>query len=409
MKLIVNRLLSYFPLSHMRNVKLFYLIGGGMSFWLVEAVWYFYWSKLASFSQIGTIFAVLTLVWIFLEIPTGAIADMFGRKRSTIIGAFFLSLGSISLVIATNFWYLIIGGLLQNIGRAFISGSLEALVYDDLKKNNLEESYNDVIAAQTKIRYVSYAIATLVGGFLYLAYFRLPHLLTTVVDVFIFALTFFLVEIQYAKPPAQNFKNYLKQNLEGFKQLAKKELRPFIILIVAFETIFFLYDWGLSKATMAVNFGYNSAGQGIIYTIMALASAYLVGKVAYIRDKVGDYKGVVLLNILLGLGFVLSAFPWGYFGVLVLFLIELTGAMSSPWISTIVNKHTNSQDRATTLSSLEFVSKLPFIFLVFMSGSQIENHTINKLHFSIGVFLLTMACIYLLFKKRLISNIDKQS
>ena len=163
MKLIVNRLLSYFPLSHMRNVKLFYLIGGGMSFWLVEAVWYFYWSKLASFSQIGTIFAVLTLVWIFLEIPTGAIADMFGRKRSTIIGAFFLSLGSISLVIATNFWYLIIGGLLQNIGRAFISGSLEALVYDDLKKNNLEESYNDVIAAQTKIRYVAYAIATLVG------------------------------------------------------------------------------------------------------------------------------------------------------------------------------------------------------------------------------------------------------
>lgn len=405
MKIVVNKILSYFPLSHMRNVKLFYLIGGGMSFWLVEAVWYFYWSKLASFSQIGTIFAVLTLVWIFLEIPTGAIADMFGRKKSTTIGAFFLALGSISMVVATNFWYLIIGGLLQNMGRAFISGSLEALVYDDLKKNNLEESYDDVIAAQTKIRYVAYAIATLSGGFLYLVYFRLPHFLTALVDILVFSLTFLLVEIQHAKPPAQSFKNYLKQNLEGFKQLAKKELRPFIILIIAFETIFFLYDWGLSKATMAVNFGYNSAGQGIVYTIMALASAYLVGKVIYIRDKIGDFKGVILLNILLGLGFVLSAFPWGYFGVLVLFLIEISGAMSSPWISTIVNKHINSQDRATTLSSLEFVSKLPFIFLVFISGSQIENHTINKLHISIGATLLVIASVYLLFKKRLLTSV----
>lgn len=385
----------------MRNVKLFYLIGGGMSFWLVEAVWYFYWSKLANFSQIGTIFAVLTLVWIFLEIPTGAIADMFGRKKSTIIGAFFLSLGSISMVAATNFWYLIIGGLLQNIGRAFISGSLEALVYDDLKKNNLEESYDDVIAAQTKIRYVAYALATLAGGFLYLVHFRLPHLLTAIVDILVFSLTFFLIEIQYAKPPAQNFTNYIKQNLEGFKQLAKKELRPFIFLIITIETIFFLYDWGLSKASMAVNFGYNSAGQGIIYTIMALVSAYLVGKVVYIRDRVGDYKGVILLCTLLGLGFVLSAFPWGYSGVLVLLLIELTGALSGPWISTIVNKHTNSQDRATTLSSLEFVSKVPFIFLVFISGSQIENHTINRLHFSIGVALIILASIYLFVKKRL--------
>lgn len=134
---------------------------------------------------------------------------------------------------------------------------------------------------------------------------------------------------------------------------------------------------------------------------MALVSAYLVGKVVYIRDRIGDYKGVILLCILLGLGFVLSAFPWGYFGVLVLLLIELTGAMSGPWISTIVNKHTNSQDRATTLSSLEFVSKLPFIFLVFISGSQIENHTINRLHFSIGVSLIILASIYLFVKKRL--------
>lgn len=398
MKLII-KFLSCFPKSEMRNVKLFYLIGGGMSFWLVEAVWYFYWSKLATFSDIGMIFAVLTVIWILLEIPTGAIADMFGRKKSTVIGAFMLSLGSISMVMATNYWYLIIGGLMQNIGRAFISGSLEALVYDDLKKNGQEDSYNDVISAQTKIKYFAYGVATILGGFLYLVHFRLPHLLTSIVDISVFILALSLVEVQISRPPKVGFINYLKQNLEGFRQLARKELRPFIILIIAFQTIFFLYDWGLSKATMAVNFGYNSAGQGIIYTIMAMVSIYVVGKMTYIRNKMGDFKGIIFLNVTLGLGFILSALPWGYYGVIVLLLIESIGAISSPWVSTVINKNINSQDRATTLSSLEFVSKIPFVFLVFISGSKIENQTINDLHIYVGCGLIVLAVFYLIKRR----------
>lgn len=403
MKLII-KFLSLFPKSEIRNVKLFYLIGGGMSFWLVEAVWYFYWSRLATFSQIGTIFAVLSFVWILLEIPTGAIADMFGRKKATIIGTLTLTLGSISMVLATNYWYLIIGGLLQNIGRAFISGSLEALIYDDLKKRGQEESYQDIISTQTKIRYFAYAVATVMGGFLYLVHFRLPHLLTAMVDIVVLILTILLVEVQISKPPKASFNNYLKQNMEGFKQLVKKELRPFIILIISFETIFFLYDWGLSKAAMAVNFGYNSAGQGIIYTLMAFVSIYVVGKMTYLRNKLGDFRGVILLNITLGLGFLLSALPWGYYGVIVLLLIESLGAISNPWISTIVNKNINSQDRATTLSSLEFVSKIPFIFLVFISGSKIENQTINVLHAYIGSGLIILALFYLIKRRYLLTK-----
>jgi MFS family permease len=383
-----------FPKTEIRNVKLFYLIEAGLSFWLVEAVWYFYWAKFASYSLIGIVFAALTLIWILLEVPTGAVADMFGRKLSTKIGCISLLIGSIVMVGAQNIWYLIIGGLFQNIGRAFISGSLEALVYDNLKSLGQESWYDDIVAAKTKINLVMYGVATVAGGFLYLVYFRLPHFLTAVAQVFILICAFFLIEVEVAKRPKVSFKNYLLQNLEGFRQLFKKALRPYIILIIAIMTIFYLYDWGLSKPAMAVSFGYFSAGQGIIYALMAFINVFVVGKLMFLREKVGDLKGIIYLNFLMGLGFMLSVLPWGYFGVVILFLIESVGALSDPWISVIVNRETNSQDRATTLSSLQFLSKLPFIFLILIAGNQIQNKSISNFHLIIGVVLVAIASLY---------------
>lgn len=388
-----------FPKSNLKNVRLFYIIGGAMSFWLIEAIWYFYWAKFASYSQIGVMFAVLTFVWIFMEIPTGAIADMFGRKKSVIIGTASLFIGSTVIAMSQNIGYLFFGGMLQNIGRAFVSGSMEALVYDDLKSRNEEDWYDDVIATKQKVSLIMYAVGSILGGFMYLIYFRLPHITTAIVELIIFILSFSLIEIEVVNKPKINFKNYLIQNLEGFRQLFKKSLRPYLILIIFNMAIFYLYDWGFSKPAMATGFGFYTNSMGIIYAVMGILQVFVVGWLTYLRSKINDYKGMIYLNILLGTGFILSILPFGFYGVIVLFLIESVGAMSTPWISVIINKEINSQDRATTLSSLEFVSKLPFIFLVFISGPQIENHTISNIHLSVGVFLITLSLIYFFVNK----------
>ena len=129
------------PQVQRRNVLLFYLLTAFYSLWFVEAVWYFYWSKFASYTVIGLMFSVLTIVWIVAEIPTGAFADRYGRKLSVNIGAFLQAIGAVLLAAAPNIWWLFLGGFLENIGRAFISGSLEALVFDDLKADKSNQEF----------------------------------------------------------------------------------------------------------------------------------------------------------------------------------------------------------------------------------------------------------------------------
>ena len=113
------------------------------------------------------------------------------------------------------------------------------------------------------------------------------------------------------------------------------------------------------------------------------------------------------MNLLMGLGFILSVLPWGYFGVIILLLIEAVGALSEPWISVIVNKEINSQDRATTLSSLEFLYKVPFIFLILIAGTDIQNKSISGFHLTVGVILVAIASVYFFISKRKPKTLEK--
>ncbi|NMB56990.1 MFS transporter [Candidatus Beckwithbacteria bacterium] len=116
-----------------RNVVGFLIINAIHNLWFVEAIWYFYWARFASYTQIGFYFSILTLVWIFAEIPTGLFADKFGRKKATIIANILLLIGAIIDASALNIYWLVVASMIMNIGTAFVSGSLEALVYDSLK------------------------------------------------------------------------------------------------------------------------------------------------------------------------------------------------------------------------------------------------------------------------------------
>ena len=72
--------------------------------------------------------------WIFaLEIPTGAIADHFGRKTSLVLGALSTILAVLVFSTFPAFAFFLLGEFLWALGDALMSGADEALVYDSLK------------------------------------------------------------------------------------------------------------------------------------------------------------------------------------------------------------------------------------------------------------------------------------
>ena len=81
-----------------------------------------------------SIFAISTVV---LEVPSGYVADLLGRKNSLIAAGIFSGCGMLILNFSESFYGFILFELLTAISVSLFSGSDVALIYDTLAQSKL--------------------------------------------------------------------------------------------------------------------------------------------------------------------------------------------------------------------------------------------------------------------------------
>ena len=78
------------------------------------------------------------IFWIvLLEIPTGVIADKYGRNISLGLGALFFAIDLFMFGTTKNYYVLYLAEFLGALGYALTSGADKAFIYDSLIDNNL--------------------------------------------------------------------------------------------------------------------------------------------------------------------------------------------------------------------------------------------------------------------------------
>ena len=92
-----------------------------------------------SYLQIGFLYSIRDVATNILEIPTGLLADSFGRKKA-MIGAFASYIVSfVILYFFKQFWVLALAMVLFASGEAFRSGTHKALILEYLKINSISD------------------------------------------------------------------------------------------------------------------------------------------------------------------------------------------------------------------------------------------------------------------------------
>ena len=135
-------------------------------------IWYGFATLSLSPVQVGIYFSVLAAVQVFAEIPTGAFADRYGRKVSALTGAFLLILLPLVMYFGHSFPAYILCAFLAGIGGAFISGSLEALLYDH--ENVSKETFRTILWLEITVFQTGLIVGAISGGFLYDLHPSLP-------------------------------------------------------------------------------------------------------------------------------------------------------------------------------------------------------------------------------------------
>ncbi|MCF6360962.1 MAG: MFS transporter [Cyclobacteriaceae bacterium] len=88
------------------------------------------------YTQIGILYAAREIITNIIEVPSGFIADKYGRKNA-LIGSFLFYIVSFSIFyLSENFWPFLLAFLSYGVADAFRSGTHKGMIMDYLKLNN---------------------------------------------------------------------------------------------------------------------------------------------------------------------------------------------------------------------------------------------------------------------------------
>ena len=118
-----------------------------------------------SLIEIGIAETVFHITSLLFEIPSGAFADVFGRKKMLIVSSVMRMLGSIVMICSHNFYTVCLSMVFQALNYNFASGSNDALAYDSLKMVRLESRFGRYASNQLMIESICGGVSTLLVGF----------------------------------------------------------------------------------------------------------------------------------------------------------------------------------------------------------------------------------------------------
>jgi MFS family permease len=118
-------------------------------------------------AQISTLFVLWSVVSFVVEIPSGAWADTWSRRRLYALGEFLTALGFGLWVVWPTYPGFALGFVLWGLGGSLGSGTLEALVYDELAAAGATDQYAKVVGRGGTIAILAMLAATVLASPVY--------------------------------------------------------------------------------------------------------------------------------------------------------------------------------------------------------------------------------------------------
>ncbi len=370
-----------------RNILIAYVLSACKNSWFFLGIWVFYYLRFTNYSGIGLLETVMIVSMVVFEIPTGAIADLFGKKRTLIMAMTTLGLGTVWMAYAPSYFVLALTIAITSLGAALYSGTLDALVYDTLKTNQMQDKYPRVLANINTIALFSPAICGLLGGYLYVVNYHLPLFLGGIILLLGAVMALFLVEPKIDTIKF-NWINYRAQLRLGFMELFKTSsvIKQTVTLLII-GSVVVIFDEMLN-AFVAMDFGFKETEMGLLFAGLYLISALATQSVPYLNKHLGVIKSVVVVGAIMALTMLVS--PW--LGLLVgglSIFIRVSGmSIYNSLAVVLINQNTQPQVRATTLSSFNTVKNIPYIVVALLAGAVTDMLTARWTVFLMGVVLI---------------------
>lgn len=373
----------------------FYVIQFLSECYFIISIWLYYYLEFVTLEQTIMITLVQSVSTMLCEIPTGAIADLFGRVKSNVYSYGLYVVLLAAMVLFPSFWSFIVIAVVKGFANALASGSFDALCYDTLKEQGDEAAYSRFVSETRSISWLAYFIGSVVGGWMYGFHPSVPYLSIAIAYVGIVVIfTQFIKEPQLVTQSQQTtWRSFWQTNRDGFMTLFSSVRLGAITVLLG--SIYFgyyaaaellgitqYYAYGIVAEHASILFGIGfllSAGASLLYPAIEkkFRGAFILGGTAFFM--ILSYVAAPLVPAGIGVFFIM------------LRIASSTTFRNYSYI--VLNKHIPSTYRATALSSYNMLTQAAYIVLSIIAGSSIEKMNPNVFAQQFGLVIASIIAL----------------
>lgn len=303
--------------------------------------------------QVGIFFSITSISAFMAEIPTGVIADKHGRKLSALIGTGLLCFAPLIIFFGHAWPTYIVAALFYGIGRAFLSGALESLVYDH--KNVSKEVYRRVNTLEITFGQAGILASAALGGVMFLAHPSIPFVAETLAGLVCLALIAGMQELHKDDhvPSKASHRQHFTQSMRHL--FASPFLKVLVPMGVLFSVMLGMSIQFVNEAAM-IEQGLSADTRGLLIASAGIVTLIILN-FFLLRRVTSDTVRIIYL-----VGGAVVAYGCMASGVMPLFLAgyiiwSCLNATSS-FIRVMIHDRIPSSHRSTILSNFKALAVL---------------------------------------------------
>ena len=375
-----------------RNLLALYLIKISKWFTLVMPIIVLFYEKQGlGLQDVFILKSVYSVAAVILEIPSGYLADVWGRRKCLILGCILFFFGYLCYSFTNTFEAFLFAEILLGTGQTLVNGADSALLFDTTLHYKQEGRYLHYEGRITMIGNFAEAIAGIFGGLLAASSLRLPFYFQAGIAAIGIPAAFALKEWKNdskVQNPISEIARIIKYSLITNKKLC--------------YNIFFSGVIGAATLTMAwfvqpvlIYLKTPVSWYGVIWTVLNLT----VGLAAFWSDLADRYLGPRKMNLLILVvifaGYMALAFNLSYIGLGILLIFYIFRGFATPILKGYINQLTFSEMRATVLSIRNFIIRLMFAAIAPFVGWLNDYYSLSTALIATGIILFIPGIIFL--------------
>ncbi len=379
----------------MNEIRKLYLFTFFRSFTVFASVSVaFYNSNGLSYFEIMLLQSVYAVAIAVLEVPSGMLSDMIGRKKTLVVGSVAFAVAYSCGAFGAGLFMFGLMQIFAAVGQSCYSGTFLALMYEDVEHDrSITKSPNAIFSNLQVINLISVLLAALTSV---IVVKHISMRATYFITVFMYLLTFVvslgLKEKQHTciKKESYSLKGYFSIFREGIQTIAKCGFQILLIDMIVFvcfsNVVLYL------QQPLLLDRAFPVAYFGIVSVIVTITTTVALKVFGVLEKRIKQPKRLLSILTMAVIAVLLSniVIKNSFWVIMTFSVLAIVMRVREIFIMTEVNRQISDSSRATVLSIVSAIEMIGIAVLSAVIG-YCENISLD---FSIVVVSLTMLSFY---------------